>query len=432
MTRQERAGRHSRQTEAGRSDRATEPRAARLPRVVIALGWVSLLTDLASDMVIPLVPALLASKGAPPLALGLFEGVGELVAALSKLVSGRIADRARSRKGLIALGYGLSALTRPLYALAALPALTVAIRALDRVGKGLRGPPRDALIADATTGESRAVAFGFHRMMDNLGGVFGPLLAFALVGAAGLRVDSVFMLSLAPGLAAVCVVLVCVKDVRLGAPVRASSGAPQNHELAAPNTIEQAPLGRGVARYLVALAVFAFASSSDLFLLQRLADLGLPTALVPIAWVSLQVAKSALNVPGGRLADRVGRRRAVVFAFLVYALSYAALGAVTSWAAGWAVLALYAIYYGLAEGAQRALVAEYVPAAARGRAYGAQLAIDGALVLPANVSFALVYQRYGAELAFFGTSAVAAIAALILVVWVPEPAGQSRSQRSHP
>ncbi|MEP7125150.1 MAG: MFS transporter [Byssovorax sp.] len=399
--------------------RSSAPARRPLPRAVIALGWVSLLTDAASDMIYPLVPAFLITLGGGAEALGWIEGVAEAVAAVVKIIAGRLADRAPRKKPLIAAGYGLSALARPLFAVATSPIHAVFVRALDRVGKGLRGPPRDLVLAAAVGAESRGAAFGFHRMMDNFGGVLGPLIAFTLLRAFDLPLRTVFAASVVPGLFAVVVILVFVRepptrallDVKI-APAPGSTG----------KSPALAPLPPSARRYLAVVGLFSLAGSGDLFLLNRMTDLGMDRALVPIAWVSLQLGKGLLNVAGGRASDRFGRRPVLVIAWVLYAVSYVGFGLVGSWPMAWGLLAIYAFHYGFAEGGQRALLAELVPSAARGRAFGLQTAIEGLAVLPANVLFGLVYARVSARAAFVGSGAIAlCAAALLLTVTAPPP-----------
>jgi MFS family permease len=395
---------------------ASAPTRRPLPRAVIALGWVSLLTDAASDMIYPLVPAFLITIGGGAEALGWIEGIAEAVAALVKIIAGRVSDRAARKKPLIAAGYGLSALARPLFALATSPFHAVLVRSLDRVGKGLRGPPRDLVLAASVGAESRGAAFGFHRMMDNFGGVLGPMLAFLLLRVFDVPLRTVFAASLVPGLFAVVVILVFVREPpRHVEPVRAS--APEG--LDPPSKL--APLPRAARRYLAIVGLFSLAGSGDLFLLNRMTDLGMDRALVPVAWVSLQLGKGLLNVAGGRASDRYGRRPVLVVAWILYAASYAGFGLVGSWPLAWGILAIYAFHYGFAEGGQRALLAELVPSAARGRAFGIQLAIEGIAVLPANVIFGLVYSRISPAVAFVGSGAIALCAAIALLTVETEP-----------
>jgi MFS family permease len=365
-------------------------------------------------MIYPLIPAFLLTLGGGAAAIGWLEGCAEAVGAVLKLVSGAAADRKGPRKAWVALGYGVSAVTRPFLAIATHPFHAVLVRAIDRVGKGLRGPPRDALIASAVGPSLRGHAFGFHRMMDNAGAVVGGLLAFALLRFAGIPLRAVFASALIPGLLAVLVILIFVRE-----PPRDPPGKP-----AAPPSAGAplSPFPPPARRYFAALLVFSLAGSGDMFLVLRLTDLGLDTALVPLAWVSLQLGKAALNVPGGKAADRFGRRRVLVLGWILYALAYAAFGLVQGWILGWLVLGIYAAHYGLSEGGQRALLAEIVPREALGRAYGVQLALEGAVVLPANVIFGLSYAHLGPRVAFGAAAALALAGAAVLSTVRSEPA----------
>lgn len=390
-----------------------------LPRTVVALGWVSLLTDAASDMIHPLVPELLRSIGAGASWLGWFEGVAEVVSTGMKLVSGRMSDDPRARKPLIAWGYGIAALSKPLLALVTAPVHAVLIRAVDRVGKGLRGPPRDALLANAVPAEHRGHAFGFHRMMDNFGGALGPILAFALLWLVGLPLRTVFAFSAIPGLLAVLVVLLFVRDPEL--TKREETQTPEKVRPGEPAAREKLHLSGAAIRYLIAMFVFSLAGSGDLFLLRRLADLGLNAAFVPVAWISLQLAKGLLNVPGGRASDKFGRKRVLVLSWILYGLTYIGFGLATSWVWAWIWLALYAAHYGLAEGGQRAIMAEFVPSNMRGRAFGVQLAVEGVALLVANVAFGYAYERLGAPIAFTAAAGMAILGAILLGLLVPTP-----------
>jgi MFS family permease len=370
-------------------------------------------------MIYPLIPAFLLTLGGGAIAIGWLEGVAEAVGAVLKVVSGAAADRAGRRTPLIALGYGISALTRPLLALATQPFHAVVVRAVDRVGKGVRGPPRDAVIAAAVAPERRGYAFGFHRMMDNAGAVVGGLLAFGLLRVAEVPLRTVFAAAFIPGLAAVAVILLFVREpARTTAPL-----APRQPSEASGSSAPFPPLA---IRYFVALAVFSLAGSGDMFLVLRLTELGLDVALVPIAWVSLQLGKAVLNMPGGWAADRFGRRRLLMVGWTLYAMVYAGFGFVQSWGLGWLLLGVYAAYYGLVEGGQRALVMEVVPPEAAGRAYGVQLAVEGIAVLPANVLFGLAYENLGPRPAFGAASALALTGAAILSTVKPGRRGRGR------
>lgn len=424
---------------------------------MIVLGWVSFFTDASADMIYPLVPAFLVSLGGGAVALGWLEGIAEAVSAGIKLWAGRAIDRVGKPKRFVVLGYGLSALARPLYALAAAPFHAVLVRVADRVGKGLRGPPRDAMLAAAAPAEIRGYAFGYHRMMDNLGGVAGPLLAFLALRIAEMPLRQVFVVSVIPGLVSVALAQLFLKDLPphhaeasapvatpaedTTAPVATPTGG-TNAPVATPADDANAPLqiqgaqapaifspprSRAVTtpvallpwRFFIVTAIFTLAASGDLFLMQRLTSLGLDVALVPVAWVSLQLLKGLFNVPGGRASDRFGRRRVLACAWLLYAATYVAFGLVGSPWLAWLLIAPYALHYGLAEGGQRALLTDLVPRAARGRAFGVQLAIEGVFILPANVGFGHLTDRHGARTAFTAAAACAALAAVLLLAIVP-------------
>lgn len=374
-------------------------------------------------MIYPLVPELLRTIGGTAVWIGLYEGVAEVVSTAMKLVSGRMSDKPEARKPLIAWGYGIAALSRPLLAWATAPLHAVLIRAIDRVGKGLRGPPRDAMVANAVPSEQRGHAFGFHRMMDNFGGAIGPVLAFALLWIIGLPLRTVFALAAIPGLLAVLVVLLFVRDPSLAS--HSSSSAPTTKEkppLPEMDVPEKLRLSGAAQRYLFALFVFSLAGSGDLFLLRRLGDLGLKSAFVPVAWISLQLAKGLLNVPGGRASDKFGRKRVLALSWVLYGATYAGFGWAESWVTAWIWLGLYAAHYGLAEGGQRAIMAELVPANMRGRAYGIQLAVEGSALLVANLAFGYAYDKIGASLTFTSAGAMAIVGSALLALLVPSPA----------
>ncbi len=375
-----------------------------LPTVVKSLGWVSLLTDASSEMIYPLLPAFLKSLGAGAGALGLMEGVAESVSSLLKWWVGRASD-GRDRKPFVVAGYSIATVTRPLLALATAPWHVIAIRTVDRIGKGIRAAPRDAIVAHAVLGPQRGHAFGFHRMMDNTGAVLGPLFAFALARGLGWPLRAIFAAAVIPGLLAVATVVLGVREGVRDVDRGASPGA------AVPPAKVALPARLRV--YLAIVFVFTLGASADSFLLLRLSDLGLADAWLPLAWVTLSGAKAATNIPGGRLSDRFGRRRTQVAGWLLYAAVYALFPMMRSVPATWALLVLYGVHYGLTEGGEKAIVADLAPDAMRGRAFGALHAITGAAILPANALFGALYTRHAAW-AFELSAACAAVAALAL------------------
>ena len=393
---------------------ATREVGGRLPRTVVVLGVVSLLTDISSDMIFPLLPAFLAARlPAAPLLLGMMEGVADLVSALVKYQSGVWADRARRLKPMVLVGYGLSSLMRPLMAFVTLAWHPIAIRALDRVGKGLRSSPRDALIAHSVSEGARGRAFGFHRGMDHAGAAVGSLAAMALV-AVGLRVEQVFFVAAVPGLLAV-VALLLVREP----PRPPSAPAPGS-------TLAPVVVPRRLAYYLVPITLFGVANSTDAFLLLKLTEEGAGPELLPLAWLMLQAVKSAVSFPAGRLADRLGASRLVVTGWSLYALSYLAL----AWARGvtltMIVIGVYGLYHALAEGAEKSLLTSLVPAEARGRAFGLYNGLTGGASLAAGLLFGALWTHLGSATAFVTAGVLAGLSALLLVVLLPRarpPAG---------
>jgi MFS family permease len=378
-----------------------ETRPYALPPAVKRLGWVSLLTDVATEMVYPLLPVFLASIGGGAGSLGMMEGIAESVSAGVKWLSGRSSD-ARAKKPFVLIGYGLATVARPLIALAAAPWQVIAIRTTDRIGKGIRSAPRDALIALAVPVDRRGHAFGFHQMMDNIGATIGPLAAFALVRGLGWPLRAVFALTLVPGLLALATASWGVREQAAG---------PAESRSTAASATDAPPLPDKLQAYLVVVGLFTLGASADSFLMLRLSDLGLGVAWVPIAWISLNASKAALNVVGGKLSDRVGRWKTQVAGWLLYSVAYALFPLTRSVAVTWAILIAYGSYYGLTEGGEKALVADLTPAATRGRAYGALHAVTGLGVLPANAIFGALYARH-AELAFWLSSACAGVATI--------------------
>jgi MFS family permease len=354
-------------------------------------------------MMYPLLPLFLTrTLGAGAAFVGLVEGVAETTASLLKLVSGWLSDRLRRRKALVVWGYGLSSLTRPLMAVALSPGHVLGIRFLDRIGKGIRTSPRDALIADSTPPEARGAAFGFHRAMDHLGAVIGPLLAFWLLPAVGGSYRAVFWLASIPAALCVIVLVAAVRDRPVQGP---------------PPRLPLLTLRGYDARFkwfLVIVTVFTLGNSSDAFLLLRAREAGVSERVIPLLWAALHVVKSASSLPGGMLSDRVGRRGAIAAGWLVYALVYAGFAAAeTAWWA-WALFLLYGLYFGLTEGVEKALVADLVPVEARASAYGVYHTAIGITALPASLLTGWLWQRFGPGIAFGTGAALAATAALLL------------------
>ncbi len=382
--------------------------AAPLPRAVKTLGLVSLLTDASSEMIYPLLPAFVTGAlRAGPAFLGTIEGLAEAAAALLKLAAGRLADRLPRRKPLVVAGYGLSSLVRPLVALATAAGQVLVIRLLDRVGKGVRGAPRDALLADVSAEDQRGRVYGFHRAMDHAGAMVGPLLASAvLLFTPDLRV--VFALAAVPAALAMAALVFGVHEEPRPRPV--VGGAP-----------DAGPAGPGLRPYLCVLAVFTLGNSSDAFLLLRAQEAGVALPVLPLLWAFHHLIKAAASTWGGSLSDRAGRRRAILSGWAVYALAYAGFARLGSPAEAFLLFAVYGLFHALTEGPERALLADLAGPGARGRAFGLYHAVTGAMLLPASLLTGILWQRLGPGTALGAGAVLAALAAAGLVLFVPEP-----------
>lgn len=387
---------------------ATEPATAsspspshRLGRNIYALGAVSFLTDVSSEMIYPLLPAFLTTVlGASPAFLGLIEGAADTTAALLKLASGWWSDRVHRRKPLVLVGYTIASVMRPLVAIAHTASQVLAIRVSDRVGKGIRNSPRDALIADSVDPSIRGRAFGFHRSADHLGAFVGPLIAFALLHWGHVTMRHVFWLAVVPGALAVAAVVIGVREVPRRA-ARAAGGPDLRQRLDA-----------RFWAYLAVIFLFTLGNSTDAFLLLRAQQLGVAVALAPILWAFLHLVKSASSTPGGALSDRVGRTATLIAGWLVYAAVYLAFAFASRQWHAWALFAAYGVFFGLTEGSERALVSDIVPADRRGAAFGWYYLAIGLGALPASIIFGVLWDRLGSAVAFeFG--AAMALAAVV-------------------
>lgn len=375
---------------------------------VLLLGAVSFLNDAASEMIYPLLPVFLTSiLGAGPAAIGIVEGIAESTASFLKLASGFISDRVHRRKNWVVGGYLLSNAARPLIGLAVSWPGVLVLRFIDRIGKGLRTSPRDALIAESTPPDYRGKAFGFHRAADHAGAVAGPLLATLFLDVFILNIKTVFLLSVIPGVITIGVLLAGVRET----PTQARPSAPPE-----PLRIRQAWREMpGTLRHFVSiLFLFTLGNSTDAFLLLKAQQLGVTVGLLPVLWVVLHVVKMASSVPGGVVSDRWGRKRVILMGWIVYAITYAGFMIAGSVWEAWALFAVYGLYFGLTEGVEKALIADLSPAHLRGSAFGLYNLMIGIGALPASLLFGWVWQSFGSPAAF-GTGAAFALAASLLL-----------------
>ena len=392
----------------------------KLPRNVFAISLVSLLNDASSEIIYPLLPILLTSVlGASPRAIGIIEGAAESVSSLIKLLAGYLSDRFGKRKILVVSGYALAALARPFLAFATSWQQVLAIRLTDRVGKGVRSAPRDAMIADAVAIEQRGIAFGFHRAMDHGGAVIGPLLGFLLVlffvtdQNAPTRIEFTWVLMLAavPAIASVLVSIFFMRESTLLAP--------RETEV---KKLSLRGFDSNFKRFLLILALFTLSNSTDSFLILRARNIGVSIKGSLLLWSAHHCMKVLSSLWGGDLSDRLGRKRLIVSGWILYAAVYAGFAFVSNQYSIWVLFLIYGIYFGLAEGAEKALVADLVKPEQRGTAYGLYNLAFGITVFPASLLMGIIWDWKGPTAAFLVSAILGATAALLLLLMVkPHP-----------
>jgi MFS family permease len=386
----------------------------RLPSTVVGLGLVSFLTDISSEAIFPLLPIFLTTLGATNAFIGLVEGAANFIANVLKYFTGVISDRRARLKPLVLLGYGISTAVRPLVAFAFAPWHVLFVRVCDRIGKGVRTAPRDALIADATLPSIRARAYGFHRAMDHAGAAVGTLLSIGLLWLLGAttaeaanaeQMRTVFLWAAIPGvLAMVALVLTKEPSRQLQPP----SEAKLSQALPAP-----------LKRALLPITLFAFANATDVFILVKAMTLGASPMMVPLLWLAIHLMKASTATAGGRLADRYGKRNILALGWAVYAVTWSMIGFAQTLPFLWGFAAIYGMSNGLVEGAEKALVAELAGGHAKGKAFGAYNMLIGFAALLASATFGMVWDKLGGAVAFVGSGVFALIAAVVLLVKVP-------------
>jgi MFS family permease len=391
-----------------------------LPRNVWAVSLTSFFMDISSEMVINILPLFLSNVlGVGTGVIGLIEGIAEATASLLKVFSGWLSDRLRARKWLAVTGYGISAVVKPFFYFASSWTTVLAVRWADRVGKGIRTAPRDALVADSIDERQRGLAFGFHRAADTGGAVVGLLIALLVVWAAQSAAvelgrstfQIVVLVSLVPAVLAVLSLALGARDV----PVTSKRERP---------AITLRGLGRPFLTFLVIAGLFDLGNSSDAFLVLRAQERGLSVPGILGMLVTFNLVYSLVSVPAGALSDRVGRRKVIIGGWLAYAAIYLGFALAR---VGWQVSVLYALYgayYGLAYGTTKAMVADLVPAELRGTAYGTYNATMGLLDLPASLIAGLLWQALGPSVPFLFGAALALVAAVLMFFW--RPAGATR------
>ena len=398
----------------------------KLPRNVFAIGLVSLLNDASSEIIYPLLPVFLSiTLGASPAVIGLIEGTAESISSLLKLFAGYFSDRLGKRKAIVVLGYALANLLRPLLAFTTSWQQVLAIRLADRIGKGIRTAPRDAMIADAVAVEQRGIAFGFHRAMDHTGAVIGPLVGYLLVLLIAANRNSptahdftrIFLLASVPALGAVMVAAFFMRE----AP-RKTPGS--EDRLTKPLRFSLRGFDSNFKRFLCLVALFTLSNSSDAFLLLRAQTAGVSVVTLPLLWAALHASKVLSSLLGGDLSDRFGRRRLIVAGWTLYAAVYAGFAFVSQGISVWILFLIYGIYFGLTEGVEKALVADLVRPEQRGTAYGLYNLAFSITVLPASLLMGAIWKWRGPTTAFLISAALGGTAAVLLLILV-KPSGSA-------
>jgi MFS family permease len=393
-----------------------------LPPNVKLLGATSLVNDIASEMIYPLLPKFLLSVlGGSKFGLGFIEGLADSVAALLKLWSGAWSDRIGRRKGFVVFGYGLAAGARPMIGLITSSWQLLPIRTADRFGKGIRAAPRDALLAESAEPSARGRAFGFNRAMDHLGAAIGPILAslFLLVWPEQYR--ALFLLTIVPGVAVFCLVLFGLRET-VAAPKPAAKKEPFQLTLKKePFQLTLKPFDRDFRLFLVSLVVFTLGNSSDVFLLVRAGELGVPTAFLPLLWCVFHIVKSAGSYWSGGVVDRIGPRPLIIVGWMLYAVVYLLFALASEAWQIWALFLVYGVFYALTEPAEKTFVAMLVGGERKGLAFGWFNFAIGVAAMPSSLIFGWLYDQFNALVAF-GWGAALAMLAVVLLLGVRKPA----------
>ena len=381
----------------------------KIDKNVFMLGAVSLFTDISSQMIYPLLPVFLSSVlGVSIVFIGLLEGVAESTASILKVFSGWYSDKLRKRKPIIFFGYSLSTIGKPFFYLATAGWHVLIIRFIDRVGKGIRTSPRDALVADSSRPEERGRAFGIQRSMDRMGAFLGPLVAFAILPLLNNNLRLLFLFSFFPALIAVFIIVFFVKE--------------KLHAQDSSKRIEPFSLkyfSRDFKMFVFILAVFTLGNSSNVFLILRAKDLGVKIVFIPIIWLMYNFISSILSTPLGGLSDKIGRKKTTLLGFLVYGAVYLGFAFSNTQSLIWVFMGLYGVYYALSEGVLRAYVADLVEdKSVLATAYGVYHTVTGLCMFPASLLMGILWQQFNPTVAFGFGASLALVSAIGLSLFV--------------
>jgi MFS family permease len=377
---------------------------SKIPKNIFVLGWVSFLTDVSSDMIYPVLPIFLSDVlGSSKLFIGLIEGIAESTASILKIFSGWLSDRLGKRKILMVLGYGLSALGKPILSLVTAGWQVLSLRFLDRFGKGVRTSPRDALIAESSKKERRGLSFGFHRAMDSAGAVIGPLLAFLFLPLVNRDYRALFLIASIPAFLSVLLLILFVKEKRK-----------VKEKIFHLTKLKLSQFSPKFKIFVLGVTIFTLGNSSDAFLFLRARSLNIDVVYIPVLWLVLNLVYTFVSLPAGWLSDRIGRKNLILSGFFVYASVYFGFAFATQSYHAWLLFVVYGFYYGLANGTMRAYVADLVVEEKRATAYGIYHGAVGLTALPASLLFGWLWQSVGVSFAFCFGAGLSLLAFLII------------------
>ena len=360
-------------------------------------------------MIYPLLPVFLSSiTGLGVVAVGIVEGVAEATSSLLKLISGALSDKIKRKKELVIAGYTIATFSRPLIGITTRWWQVLLIRFGDRVGKGIRTSPRDSLIAYSSPQEARGLAFGFHRAMDHIGAVVGPLVAFALMGCLGVSMRGVFLLAVIPGIITLSVLALGVREPKT--PVVNKK----------PLSLSFRGFSKEFYRFVFILFLFTLGNSTDAFLLLKAQSAGISIAFIPLLWGVLHTTKSIASIPGGALSDKIGRKTTIILGWAVYGVVYTGFALASSPLGIWCLFLLYGVYFGFTEGVEKAMIADLAEEDSRGRAYGIYHFLVGIGSLLASFLFAFLWKTFNPQTAFFTGAGLAITASFLLLLLVKE------------
>ncbi len=384
----------------------------KIQKNVFWMGITSLFTDMSSEMIYPILPIFLTSTlGVSKAFIGVIEGIAESTASILKIFSGWFSDKFKKRKPPVVWGYSLSAISKPLLALANSGIFVLFLRFFDRVGKGIRTSPRDALISESTPKEQIGRAYGFHRAMDTLGAVIGPLLAFLILPVLGKNIRPLFLIAFIPAALAVVLLWFFVREQRIESGTQNTEHRTQGKTFG----FSLAPFGLRFKLFVFIVFLFTLGNSSNAFLILRAQSIGVAVFLIPILWLMFNSVYTVVSMPAGIISDAIGRKKVIIAGYIIYSLVYFGLAYVNSPLVVWLLFTFYGIHYGLTDGTERAFISDLAPKEYKATAFGVYHAAVGFALLPASVIMGILWQMLGPIVAFSFGGILAAISAVLLI-----------------